>query len=510
MITEITMPDALAPAFNQMPIVLETDNWLVSSGTISELNFRWIGGAAIGNHLIFEWNGNSVDFEFVASPDNSGQQLTAYSVGTIVAWAIAMVAEINKNYRLTQDFTIQYAGLYSGSPVIKMLAKVASPIYDLSVPSSPGFWVLHNQTAGITELKRDRFRILIAIQKEQTPGLGDYADLLRIDPAPSLSNRVEFDVARTCKGQLQASVPDYGQTVVTIQSALYADFRLQYLEQYDDPTIYTAVQVSDPWRAYYAGITPSQADNYDFPPKNQFLSHWPETLPKSVWPEQHEYLYFLLDSVITSSIHLIGEINYTDGTSVTVTLRSLIVINKEIYCFPAGFDQLSLSTITPSKTVLNYRLWLENQSSIVIADPRTYLLDRKAWPKKRQLLFVNSLGGIETLQLHGLASAEVNAEMTITERILNAASNVTDGQYSQATISAQELITARSTWHPAKVAPYWQDILLRSEAWIILSGKYLPVIIRQSSIPTEDESRLAFAIELKFSLAFNQHSYTPS
>jgi hypothetical protein len=86
MITQVTFPNVLNPARNPVPLVLQTDNWIVTPGVTAHLKFGFTSGAVAGDHLVLEWDQATVDFEFVAVPDDSGGQLPAYSSGSLIAW----------------------------------------------------------------------------------------------------------------------------------------------------------------------------------------------------------------------------------------------------------------------------------------------------------------------------------------------------------------------------------------------------------------------------------------
>lgn len=114
---------------------------------------------------------------------------------------------------------------------------------------------------------------------------------------------------------------------------------------------------------------------------------------KTIGPDQEEYLYFVLNFVPSPSMVKlrirIGEAITTLATTEAPPLYGVLSV-------PVGPAVWELAS-----DVLEYEVWLANESDQRLSESRTYYIDRSYQPWQRHLLFVNSLGGWDTLRLLG-------------------------------------------------------------------------------------------------------------
>jgi len=513
MIIAGTGPPAVSPARNPVHLYLLTDGGLVTPEELSQLHFGFSGGVSGGSTFEIAWGPHSIVFTFVALPDNSGRQLREYTAGPLTDWVIDQITYFNRNYLLSRDFNITFAGVMASGPSLLFEAKQASPAFDLTTGTVPPQYFLEASQGGAAAVFLPRYRVVIDLQLEVGYRSDVFSTILTIDSSPAADMSADFEFSEVLRSKLAPELPLFNQTATSLATAMNRRWRVRVTESHGSPPAYQGIFVTVPFHAVLAGIDPAQWPGFDYPIKKQFLSWWPAGREKMLTPGQHEYLFFLVEGATVANLDMKAVVQWTDGSSTTLAaaLSQPLITRFDLHIWPAGPEQLGLPNLEPLKTLESYTLQLTtpDPGAVGISEIRRYRIDYHEYPRVRHLLIRNSLGGTETLTLTGTEERESVAERLVSERTLSRNYPSTEGQYFQETRKGELRVTGRSGYHFRQEAETWADAILRAEAWEVWPDRYVPVIITNSKLKIADDLQDLWALELEWYHAFNVHSFTP-
>jgi hypothetical protein len=142
------------------------------------------------------------------------------------------------------------------------------------------------------------------------------------------------------------------------------------------------------------------------PPANRtFLTRQPS--PPLVSPATPHWLLYYLTSNIgvdgSANIKLHYTIFYSDGLNHSGSFGpfNIDLEYDRIICIRAGISQLSLDSINPAKTIIQYKLRLTDSSDNPLSAEQTFNVDNRHYLNEIFCLFKNSAGGWDTLRLLG-------------------------------------------------------------------------------------------------------------
>ena len=139
-IHEIT--DISTYQFSKNPVIakLETDSYIITPGVCAQIKIdaSTVDGAnAVGGSILFQWATDSVLFTVASSPDDTGCQVREKDVLNDAQYALQLVEDLSKNYKLSENYTIKKTGTS-----IELTAKIEGSefsLYDNFHSSSFGY-----------------------------------------------------------------------------------------------------------------------------------------------------------------------------------------------------------------------------------------------------------------------------------------------------------------------------------------------------------------------------------
>ena len=218
--------------------------------------------------------------------------------------------------------------------------------------------------------------------------------------------------------------------------------------------------------------------------KRQFLTWQPDY--KRVRAAQEEYLYFLVNFTPTPTelrlrVRTIG----ADGQGgAAVTARS--IANPLLYSvlsLPVGLSSLGLAT--PLDDVTAYEVWLANEANARVSEVRRYVLDRHYEPNDRALLFVNSLGGWDTLRLTGQAQQTLKVAQQTAEVERPARAGVDFSELKIVSIEGERDITVGTGYfrrQSAEYLRYLDELLLSEQVYLVTDKGHRPLQLTKASL----------------------------
>ncbi|GAB2798708.1 hypothetical protein GCM10027275_50400 [Rhabdobacter roseus] len=213
----------------------------------------------------------------------------------------------------------------------------------------------------------------------------------------------------------------------------------------------------------------------------QFLTWQPNY--KRVAYAQEEYLYFLLNfSPAPQQLRLRVQWYQADGTasgaSTVLTLDNPLLMS--VVACPVGASVLALPT-----EAARYDVWLSNEANKRLSEVRSYWLDDTHTPYDRSILFVNSLGGWDTLRLTGQGQRTLTVAQQVADVERPAGAGVdfsellvvqTEGEYTL------QVSTGYFRSDAAAYLRYLDELLLSEEMYLITDKGHRPLQLLTNSV----------------------------
>lgn len=505
---------------NPVAVKLSTDNAIETAGVaaVVVLDFSG-GGAAADEKFSLEWTeaGEQLTFTFKASPNNSGNQLPAYSAGTITDWLDSVVTYLNYNYLLSRDFSLYKTG--PGAETITILALETGADYSLTVVNNVANMVVSTNTAGVDEEMYSNFQLVVDVYVQDTYATTntDYKRKASIGLVPDASGDAVFHIEKIVAAHIAGYFPSYGLDESEKATEAFKKFKYRYAEYYGLPPTHKRVTTSKEFFMMRGGLKFMDWPENDFystwlPANKRFLT-W-KSGTRKVATDQQEFLSFLNHSATSTTLTLKVKMNYTDGTNSTATGQEETgTIEKEIFIFPVGYTQLDIDTLkTAGKTVESYEVYIDDQAGVTISETVVFWVDNTVYANKRVFYYENSLGGIDSLVCTGKREDNISVMRLSTERILEDywdADNVVDyGNYEnyENTYSFEYAIS--SGYKSKKQAVTEMIELLISPVIKEDTGEWMPVILKKDTFKLYKDEEDAFFVQFDYAQAFENVGYS--
>lgn len=257
----------------------------------------------------------------------------------------------------------------------------------------------------------------------------------------------------TLIGEEEHSVDDEGKTVFEVN---------EYLDAYLEPTLpagspgevnFGLVRLDSQFKRFYLrftekyGVDPtlstfSQQETFyvllgglsfeEYSTKDFFLHYLPEQRPfytwqpleKEVFPQQPEFLHYLINDDNLTEFRVWMKLYHEDGTTEehqifrsTDAINGVSTAQYEIFRFPAGYDQLSIGGYS-CQTCYRYELYVTDSNDVQISEARSYIVNHEYYEEQNFFFFLNSLGCYDTLAATGRSRYQLGIdEETITKEL---------------------------------------------------------------------------------------------
>ncbi|PJJ59448.1 SprB repeat-containing protein [Hymenobacter chitinivorans] len=324
--------------------------------------------------------------------------------------------------------------------------------------------------------------------------------------------RTTFQVQQLLAKFLQPHVPAPGQNTVTRADSLFRRFYLKHAQVYGNPPVrsgsvtvarnyvalgglnFTEQQTRTWFNSYFSGVKP-------------FLT-W-DVNPKPAAVDQPEFLYYLVPSAEVTSFAPRVVVTYTDNSQESFLLDTVFGAGLfEIYCLPAGYQQLGLSDKL-GKQVVRWEVSVVDEDGVPLSEKRHYVLDRLPVAQRRYLLYANSLGGNNTYVATGEADQE--AEVTGEEAQLALALDYDPLQGDTAVQKRQlrPVLKLASGVHLTRATMLGlQDLLLSRRVLLRNGSRWVAGYLKAKQVPIVSEGKTIQTLDLEFYLPRESY-FTP-
>lgn len=303
-----------------------------------------------------------------------------------------------------------------------------------------------------------------------------------------------FDVSAILDASesLKMHVPAYNETDITIAEGVFKRYKLKHAEKYGTPPAEQSFTIVAENYVINGGLSYEEyAEN------NFFNSYFTRVLPfltwqptrKRVFLDQPEFLYFIVPFSGTTTFKLRIKIHYKNGSEFTHTKFSQGSLNKyEVYCIPAGYNQLGIADYKSGLEVLWYELNVIDQNSNALSEVRRYDIEQGHYPYRRYFLYQNSLGGSDTIVCVGQASSSLRTKDSEASRTLAHDYDIKDGEELVVSKVGESRLDLSTGFKSKEYIERAQDFVISKEVYLMANNRYVPVKVTSRYKDEEGEN----------------------
>lgn len=533
--TIITPPARLSFSDNPIDVKLSSDKLVETPPQFPYMEWVLVpAGPTAADQLI--WNitdpetglGESLIIVAAVSPDDTGSQIpTNPSVDPADDYAVRILEFLKKYAYLNTWYDVVITASSASSATIRFTAKTA----DAGLAFSPLLGSLDNITittddTATAAVYRSAFRLVIFLFVEKTLYQNDW-DRITIDAYRDQDDFFHFDFSKFLSPYCNAVAPLPPYTLVApnfhrhqAQKRYYFQRSELYADTGELVPSYKSLKVDFPrYVAFLGGLNQERFADLDFlgdhPTHQRLLSWYPDG--KHCSPDQPEFINWINTTGEAVYAGLRVTVNFTDGTSTDIEPvpadTNHRVEQDEVICFPAGYNQLSLAAVDPTKIVCDWTAKVFGTTTAAGTDiaesaTRSYVLDQNCYLQERHIIFTNSLGGWETMRCTGTQTEKLNIEKLQYKKALRPGYQASDGHTANITISASGNHTLSSGWKTEKEMRVLQDILFSPHVFLRLQNRYQKIVVLNSEVQTHEDLRNMQALRLNYRPSFDAVRYT--
>lgn len=516
-LTITSSPAIVALTGNPVRFTIHTNNNIATPGTCSALVITFFDTGAAGDSFTLKWADKSLTFVCSPTPDDSGLQIVDLSViANLNDWVDAATVDLRANYLTDKYYSIGCEGSQ-----LTLTAKNKGSIYDLEFEAewtngvNPPTAIL---TAGVDEVARTFYKLGLQLQLgfgEDWEFVGE--DILPVDP----DGNATFDLHRLFADRVYSEFqwPESSVDIMVLRAHQCMQYYIRYFEQYGDSIFQGKLTASDTFNILAAGISHLQEAIYNrqslttptsFWTKLQYNQYFLTWQPKEKLIDrwQTEKLYYLVRESI-ASLNLKIEINYNDDTAKSTITKKTIANPVEfgVYEIICGLNRLQLAGYDTG-IIDFYRVWIEDGSANRISEIRTFTIDYSNHEEVRQFLFLNSLGGYDTLRVTGDVEDSIELERSTISKVLGADFTELDHQVAAGSVSEVKTYKANTGWLTREQVAWIRDFFLSKQVYQIVVGKLVPVLVTTTQATQRRDREDLFSIDFKYRRAFSSEFYS--
>src|SRR5436190_5280510 len=268
---------------------------------------------------------------------------------------------------------------------------------------------------GSVERTRD-IRFIARIMIEDVFNSGSFTEIKSQPFYPNDKGEVSFDIKTILDAYLDYYTPNPGLLRPLQAINQRKRYRIDYLLQ-QDGAIVGSVEETAILYAIKGGMAYDQWHPKEFftsliVDKKYALQYEPQ---RNIGFEELRYFFWVYPYDDLAQQKVMIDIKLDDDSTIVADLDKTIFVGKwGVCCVPIGFNQLKLNTKVPDgRTAVSYSIQVKTVAedpvpSTSIVAPVIYTLEQRNFYNTSQIIFRNSLGGLETLVLRGQVDFEAD------------------------------------------------------------------------------------------------------
>lgn len=522
----LTITKSPAPhSFSGNPLVyrLSSNDWLASSGAFASILLVFSGidtASGHGFNLYFD----QTDHVFISInfPGYSGYGIpTANPSWNHNQYAAAVYECLAANHQLRSRYRITLSEEMEFTRTIQFVALERGDRWTIDLKDVTLANLIHtSRVEGADRVPRTNFGVVATLWDTSGEKIGE--DLKGVDSEGAVS----FDLSDYLKSRFtlaEATDPDprfvfpescFENYAVHRQFVL--EFTASFAERYDgtvkkmifDTSKYSlSGGLSRDAISYFNSLGTdyfSHADN-----KFRFLSTSPAV--KVTGKSQPEKLWFyFVEYTNPFTFRLCVKVTFSDLTTSSFYGSELVhSFERPVIELMVGYAKLNLGNIDPSKEVLQWEVWLEDDDLQVISEVRTLTLDPLVREFERTFIFRSSMGGYEVARFTGTGETTVeNERQTV---ILQSFEDFSFRNPPSRVFDSFESLKCKANtgWISREQREAMRDFLLSTECYEILDDLLFPVVVSSTRIRSfSKDGEYMYNMEVEYERAYNDSYYT--
>lgn len=389
--------------------------------------------------------------------------------------------------------------------------------HEISFSGNPIQYFFSFTPYGLTEQRQD-IRLQIRVEMEVSVGSDTYKEIKAQTLIPDKTGSMFADISSICHSYLEWYIPRPSLNKLLEIRNQSARFRLVIIAQQDGQLIAGPI-TTDPITVIKGGLA------YENNQVKKFFTQYIEadknplhffTDSEKVASGDKRYMSWIYPHEATTEVQTLKLKTYQEGGNV-VTQTATFRINARkhaLYICPIGLDDLKAMMpvdLYPDLTV-KYEVSIVTDTNVVIVAPVTFYVDYRNFYDSRNLLFVNSPGGIDGLRI--LGEVEYAGEYSSNNAVsIPPPAGVKDAILQPQDFDVEnteiEKFTGSTEFIPLKKLSRLRDLLLSRSVYEYKSGVLIPVRILKKSLKFYNSKDDLYGMTFEWQHAFSNSYYTP-
>lgn len=288
-------------------------------------------------------------------------------------------------------------------------AFVAKQPYEVSLSGNPMPYTINITPYGSIERAQD-IRIVVTVYIENAYGSNSFTTAKSQAFYPSEQGQVNFDVRRIIHAYLEFYVPNPSLKRPIQAFNQRKRYRVDYLlmkgneliGEVQTGAILTAVKgglAYDEWHPhkFFTSLILDKKMPLQFDPCRKIAFN------------ELRYFFWLYPYNDLEPQTVMIDIHLDDDTTIQYNMPQTVITNKwGVCCAPIGFNYIGLNALVPAgATAVSFSVQVKTATTSIVA-PFTFMLEQRNYYNTYQLMYRNSLGGLETLYLRGQVDFEAD------------------------------------------------------------------------------------------------------
>lgn len=367
---------------------------------------------------------------------------------------------------------------------------------------------------GVTEQAQD-IRLQIRVLVEQIFNSGFFTEVKNQNFYPNAEGVISMEVQTILNPYLEFYTPRPGLQKPVQAFDQRKRFKISWILVKDGAVVVSPTD-SEIYYVAKGGLSYEAWQPNDFFAKNILEEHLPLRFAgrnEKVGVEETRFLYWLYpyDDLTVHSLEY--AVYFSDGSVVSKLIEGLSGGKWAVFCAPAGFNQAGLDALVPDgKIPIKYSIGVTSGENEVLSE-YFYEIDHRNFYDATQILYRNSLGGLETVRLLGQIDFAAEYDRQMAQKTVPPSWYLNMNLMNQETDEgAEEQVnyTADTGFISKESCDKLRDLFLSPQKWEIKNSKLLPINIASKKAKFFSNKDSLISTTIEWQAAYTNAFYTPS
>jgi len=477
---------------NPIAFRLLSSTYLVNTGTKARQRIQLTGTTQAGDKILFEFLDYSLEFNFRASPDNSGLELTAG--GTVYTLA----SELSNNYYLYRYFQISV----EGTDKVELLALEEGSDYTIDLTINSSALSACDVFSGVDPSYLDNFKIYIGLFVENDFASGTFQKIVESFLDPNSAGRADYYFGQIIKRLFPVfEAPNFAYDELHGVYSPILKYYIQYAEYYGEEPAVKKLSTGDLFYCINGHLPVDKWKDHDFindiKTNKLLLTNLP--LESELWKQAHAYVYYLNTEGKTESFTVTYESVNTDGSSnAAFDLTIEDIPAGSVFGIPLGPDILEIGNSAKELSRFTIQVKTTDEEDPVTEFYTFHVIPRPFNPVN--ILYKNEYGVLDTLLCENL-QLSVKTEKSESEAFLPYNYSLLQGNKLGHIKKSTLTMKASTGFIHQDEAARLSAILESDYGFMVGKTRYLKIVILPGSFKLIDQADDLQQFEFSFQLA---------